>query len=796
MGASSLVVAGRLVLVMLVLGQVLGKPAAADGIIIPEPPFEPLSIGYHRVQVEINGQVARTAVDQTFRNRQERDVEGTYLFPLPAAATVSDFAMHVDGEKLQAELLDADEARRIYEEIVRRRIDPALLEYVGRGAYRARIFPVPAQGERRIELAYEQVLGRDGGLVRYSYPLNTEKFSPEALDDVSVQVTIGTDGPIGAVYSPSHPVEIERLEDGRVRVVYADEGVIPQHDFVLYYAVADDEVGMELLSYFDEEGQGYYLLLAAPAVETVDDEAIPKRVVFAFDRSGSMRDGKIEQARQALRFAIENLGTQDEFNIVDYGTTVSSFAAGAVVADADNRRQALAYIDGIEAIGGTHIHAALLRALEAFNADGYAESLVFLTDGQPTIGKTDTDEILAAVAQARAAGVRLFVFGVGHEINTLLLDRLAADNGGTAAYVEPGEDIATRVSAFFAKVSRPVLTDLELSFTGTRVDDFYPQVLPDLFAGGQVAQLGRIDPAANVGVELRGQVQGQSRVLARDFNLPGGGPESLPRLWATRKVGFLLAQIRLNGGDQELVDEVVALARRYGIITPYTSFLIVEDEVPEPLIRFEEGGLGAVSGADAVATSEKLRSYAEASTPAASSEQMRYVGAKVFYQREGYWRDSRFSTEQETVEYVFGSQAYFEILGHHPDWGRFMALGRQVEFSHATGQVRVVESGTAVREENLGVVPAGPQLETVYPNPFNGSTVLRFSMAGGELELAVYDALGQKLKVLASGQRPAGRYSVVWDGRDRQGRRVGSGRYLVRLEAGGQSLSRTVSLVK
>ena len=772
----------------------VARLAAADGIIIPDPPFEPLSIGYHRVEVEIDDQAARTRVDQTFRNRQRRDVEGTYLFPLPEGAGVADFTMHVDGVELAAELLDAEEARRIYEEIVRRRIDPALLEYVGRGAYRARIFPVPAGGERRVGLSYDEILERDGGLVRYTYPLNTEKFSAEALDDVSVQVSIRAAGAIGAVYSPSHPIEVERLDDGTVRVVYADEGVTPRQDFVLYYAVAADPVGMELLDYFDEDGQGYYMLLAAPEVVPEEENPIAKRMVFAFDRSGSMRDGKIEQARRALRYAVENLRPEDEFNIIDYGTTVSAFADSAAAAGAELDR-ALRYIDGIEAGGGTHIHGALLRALEDFRGDGYAETLVFMTDGQPTIGKTGTEESLEAVREARDAGVRLFVFGVGHEVNTLLLDRLALQNGGTAAYVDPGEDIETRVSGFFAKVSRPALTDLEVAFSGARATDPYPEKLPDLFHGGQVTRLGLLERTDAVEVELRGRVRGVGRVFRRDFALSGDGPESLPRLWATRKVGFLLEQIRLNGEDEELVEEIVDLSRRHGIITPYTSYLIVEDEPPAPLVELDGGGLRAASGADAVETSKSLRSYAEAATPAESRDGAAlHVGPKTFFRRGDFWRDSRFVPGVPTEEYRFGSQAYFDLVADQSEWRRFLALGTQVEFAHAGGQVRVVEGGTAI--EGRVPAPALHRLDTVYPNPFNGTAVLRFSTAGGAVDLAVYDALGQRVRTLVRGERPAGSYTASWDGLDSEGRAAASGTYLVRLRVGGAAQTRSLVLLQ
>ena len=207
-----------LLLLALLVGPAV--PALADGIVIPVPPPDIpivevpfLTIKYHRVTVTIEDQVATTHVDQVFVNEGRHEVEGTYLFPLPEEAAISEFSMWVDGAKLEGQVLKRDEARRIYEDIVRRRQDPALLEYVGRDAFQASIYPIPPGGERRIELEYSQVLAMDNGLVEYSYPLNTEKFSPRPLEEVVVTVTIRSNEPLKAINSPSHPVDIARRGD-------------------------------------------------------------------------------------------------------------------------------------------------------------------------------------------------------------------------------------------------------------------------------------------------------------------------------------------------------------------------------------------------------------------------------------------------------------------------------------------------------------------------------------------------------------------------------------------------------
>lgn len=776
-------VAQVLLILLLVVAAVRG-----DGIIIPELPFEPLAIKYHRVTVEIDDQAAHTDIDQVFVNPQPRDVEGTYIFPLPTGASFSAFSMHVDGEQLHAEILTADEARRIYEEIVRQRIDPALLEYVGRGAYRARIFPIPAEGEKRIELSYDEVLVRDAGIVRYSYPLNTEKFSSEPLEDVSVQVHIRSTDPIKAIFSPSHEIFVEREGELEARVTYADEGMTPTTDFVLYYTVSSDPVGIEMLTHFDPEDEtGFYMLLAAPEVDPVTDQVIPKRMIFVFDRSGSMAGQSIEQALEALRFAVNSMGPEDEFNIVDYGTTVEAFAEAPVKATEIIRAAALEYIDGILASGGTNIHGALLEATGMLAGDEFAEMIVFLTDGIPTIGEIELEAILGDVSAANETRARLFVFGVGHEVNTHLLDRLAGDNGGASTYVTPGENIEVAVSTFYTKVSNPVLTKLKLEVEGGRLRDFYPRELPNLFRGAQIVQLGRLEVSGDaVVVELSGDILGDTQVFTREISIGGGGAEFLPRLWATRKVGFLLDQIRLHGEEEELVDEIVALSRRYGIITPYTSFLIVEDDLVTPIA--EDTGLRDQSGAEAVRASEDVASYAEASTTTrVRSLEVRYVGDKTFYLRDGFWEDSQYDHSLEARAVGYGTEGYFRLLRDRPELGRFLALGKNIRFNSGGEEQFRIDSNLPTIVEEAETLPNQPELEQNFPNPFNPGTTIRFELKeGSAVSVEVFDLTGQRVRTLADlGPLVAGHYEVAWDGRDERGEAVASGVYLYALSAAG-----------
>ncbi len=391
-GKQARVLFGLLMLLVLVVGPT-GR-VMADGIVIPHPPPDVpivevpyLTIRYHRVTVTIENQVATTHVDQVFVNEGSHEVEGTYIFPLPEDATISEFSMWVDGEKLEGQVLERDEARGIYEDIVRRRRDPALLEYVGRDAFQASIYPIPPGGERRVELEYSEVLQMDNGLVEYVYPLNTEKFSPRPLEEVVVNVTVRSNEPLKAIYSPSHDVDIVRQGDYSAVAGYEEYGVKPDRDFVLYYTVSQEEVGVNLLSYRpDSSGNGFFLLLAAPKVELDAQEIIAKDVLLVLDVSGSMHGDKIEQAKQALGFVLDNLNDEDRFNVIAFSTAIRSYAQDLV--PAGERGEARDFVARLDANGSTDINRALLEALSM--ADGDRPTIViFLTDGLPTVGEVE-----------------------------------------------------------------------------------------------------------------------------------------------------------------------------------------------------------------------------------------------------------------------------------------------------------------------------------------------------------------------------------------------------------------------
>ncbi len=692
------------------------SPAISDGFILPMPPepghpFPPsLSIKYHHVDIAINDQVARTEVDQVFKNNFHRDLEGTYIFPISEGASISKFSMFIGGEEIKGKIMDREEARRIYRDIVRRKKDPALLEYFKDGMFKASVYPIPANGETRVKLDYSEVIRLSGGLCGYRYTLNTEKFSRDPLESVKLSVTIRSKKPIKSIYSPSHTVKIDKENDHLARVTYIEENTRPDKDFLLYYTVSEEDVGFDLLAYEENGEDGFFLAMIAPQVEVPMEGTASKDICFVFDTSGSMSGEKIEQARGALSFCLNSLNEGDRFNVIDFDDEIRSFRSGLVPADRANVKDALSFVGDCEAEGGTNINDALRIVLGQIEERTGASFVIFLTDGLPTVGETRIEQIWKNVKEANKSATRLFVFGVGYDVNTRLLDRLALENRGTSDYVRPAEDIEVKVSSFYKKVSHPVLTDVALSFDGMTVRDLYPREIPDIFKGSQIIVLGRFENGGRTRVTLSGSTEKSPRefIYAVDIS-PIEENDFIPRLWATRKIGYLIDQIRLHGQDKELVDEIVRLSKKYGIITEYTSFIVdadyrlaTEDLAPHAL-ELLETRLAPDVGAGAVDQSLRMKSqqYAlsapagivDAEGRAEKIEAMAQIGPRTFFNKEGLWVDSGYEGEVETIQIRIYSDAYFDLLDAAPEAGRYLALGENVIFILKGRAFHVSEDG-------------------------------------------------------------------------------------------------------
>src|SRR2546425_1770323 len=553
----------------------------------PVPPpriyqFCPLEVTKHQASVRITDQIAVTSIEQEFYNPNNQRIEGTFLFPVPKGAQIKKFTMEIDGKPVEAELMSADKARGIYEDIVRKLRDPALLEYAGQDVFKVRIFPIEPRAKKRVSLSYCQLLKSDSGLIGYSYPLNTEKFSAKPIPDVSLKVEVETKRPLKSIYSQSHNVEIKRHGANKATLGYEARNVKPDTDFQIFFAPEADDIGVNLMTYRTSSDDGYFLLLASPGIDPNDNKVVPKDVAFVLDTSGSMAGKKLEQAKKTLLFCVENLNEDDHFEIIRFSTETEPLFNKLTAASKENRSRANEFIKELKPIGGTAIDDALHKALALRSEKADRPfAVIFLTDGLPTIGNTDENQIVANAKKNSGGNVRVFCFGIGHDVNTHLLDKIAEETRAFSQYVLPQEDIEVKVSNFFAKIKDPVLTNPALAFTGDiRTTKLYPTPLPDLFRGEQLVLVGRYSGKGASAAVLEGMVNGTKKKFTYDVGFSAETTEHdfIPRLWATRRVGYLLEEIRLHGENAEIKEEVTELARKYSIVTPYTAYLIVEDE--------------------------------------------------------------------------------------------------------------------------------------------------------------------------------------------------------------------------
>jgi Ca-activated chloride channel family protein len=573
-----------------VLFLAAAAPAMAQGLVIPDEPDQPpLALIRHRVRVDIDRQAATTTVEQVFLNNTDRQLEAQYVFPIPRGATMSRFTMLVNGKEKAGEVVEKNQARQIYNSIVHRAQDPGLLEYLGGEIFRANIFPIAARGSQTITLRFEQIIPAQDALVSYTYPVRAgTKRGPTVQGEFSLEATVKSAVPILNVYSPSHAVAVARASDREARVTFSDRRATLDKDFQLYYSVSDKEIGLNLVTFRPDPKQpGYFMLLMAPKSTLQADRIVERDVVFVVDTSGSMAGEKIKQARNALKYLVTKLNDGDRFNIVPFASFADAWQKGLVSAK-ERRADALAFAETLLAQGGTDIAGALDAAVSNLMTDPSRPSyIVFMTDGKPTMGETtDLKQILAKVQRAKGGkggeSLRLFTWGVGYDVDTHLLDDMANLGAGVSEYVRPEEDIAAKVAAFANKASQPVLTGIDLKVVGDKVQlvNQHPRTLPDLYAGGQLVLLGRYTGDGDVAFQLTGRVNGKTETFTYEGKFASTEPKGafIELLWAQRRIGHLLDQIRLHGETKELVDDVIRLSKEYGIQTPYTSQLILEDD--------------------------------------------------------------------------------------------------------------------------------------------------------------------------------------------------------------------------
>jgi len=721
---------------ILLAGLILGLTAAgfAQSWFIPQPPPHiprPVHFGFpvlekEAIRFSVQDQAGKITVEQVWKNPSTAPIEGRLIFPLPAGARVTHFEMTVNDTVVTGKLFTREKARQIYEEIVRNLRDPAILEYLNDHLFQTQIFPIPAHQSRRISLTYQAIFPSDHNRVTLKLPLFVQRFRWRRSERMLPQKDLVISGivrskiPLKTIYSPNSGVDIFQVSDHEVKVSF--EGRVSDQkrsDFRLVYSLQSDPVGLSVLTFKEPAAPGYFLLLASPSIDQNRKQSLPTDFVFLLDRSGSMTGEKLAQAKKALRYCLNHLKPGDRFGLVAFSSDVTLFKESLLPVP-KWRKKALKFIDQLEAAGGTNLNAAL-SSLKKFKSDSTRPlEVIFLTDGKPTVGVTEEADILKSFRKDIPPNLRLFIFGVGFDVNTFLLNHLSQEGHGTVVYVEPESNLEVKISNFFETIKSPVLTNLSLDWGGQTVREVFPKKLPDLFRGGQLIVAGRYEKTGDFRVELKGAFQNREKAFAKIVRFPAQTRENdfVPVIWASRKIGYLLDEIRWHGENDELKNEIVRLSKKFGIVTPYTSYLIREPERPV-VLQPTTGGpptpppphfnrsknvflqdfaskAAVESGVSSFYISKGIQNLKQSrALPAESrTNRVRFVAGRSFIFRDSLFVEQRVESRPADVSVVFGSPAYFDLLTWHPELSEIFALGKAVKFEYGGIVFQISKNGT------------------------------------------------------------------------------------------------------
>ena len=603
---------GIMAFVLILLICLSARPAQGDGWVEPYQPWsgsvsiENLSViyvnpvfmvypevNYHHVTVEIDEGYVVTEVDQEFYNPNWNTMEGTYIFPVPEGAVISDFELIIDGTVHKPQVIEKEEAAEFLREAVREGRDASLLEYTERNLFTYKV-SIPAHENQKICLRYEEVVPMVNGEYRYIYTLGTERYSSSMIDHISVDILIRSENGIRNVHSTTHDVKVSHEGFGSVMVSYELFNARPDTDMELYYSKSREQYGGNLQTHREEgEEEGHFMFLFSPEIGEKQEWTMAKDIMIVVDSSGSMEGEKMDQVKESLGYILQQLNEYDRFNIITFNDHVARYSDVFEAADNQEIRRASAFVDTIVADGGTNIDAALGEALYLLKRSpdhGALRIVLFLTDGKPTTGNLNANEIINEVRHQNDAiggSARIFSLGIGHHVNARLLGGLSSANRGWTILVEEHGPIDRALLGLFEEISSPVLTDVTIEFLGVETYDVFPSNIPDVFLGTQITVVGKYSGHRAVAVIVRGRSQEGTKEYEYNF-IPDRSTnvEYVPRIWATRKIESLLDIIWTEGETQTLVDEVMELGKEYGLVTPYTSMVV---DIPFRRATFDFG---------------------------------------------------------------------------------------------------------------------------------------------------------------------------------------------------------------
>jgi Ca-activated chloride channel family protein len=571
------------VILTLALALAGGRTAHAAGLLIADGGFGgQLEIEEQAVEVTINNGIAVTTVTQVFRNLENRQVEALYTFPVPKGASVANFSMWIGGKEMIGEVVEKERARQIYDSYKRARRDPGLLEQTNYKTFEMRIFPIAPRAEQREQIAYYQELDFDNDWATYVYPLATA--TREAIDSrtqgrFALNLSVASEVPIVTLESPSHGdgFAVAKHTKHHVQASLEATGGDLNRDVVLAYRLARPRTGIDVVASMKPGEDGYFLMTLTAGDELGERTGGGMDYVFVLDISGSMNDdGKLSLSRNSLDAFIRALGDEDRFEVVTFNVAANNLFRELRPADDFAQERAQAFLGQQEARGGTFLEPAI-RAAYLYKDPDRPLNVVILSDGMTEQRERKT---LLQLIGERPSNTRVFAIGVGNEVNRPLLEQLAGDAGGLAAFISRDDDFERQARAFRRKLLRPAATNLEVDVEGGELYDVEPRKLPNLYHGAPVRLYGRYRVPGPVALTIRGDLGGRTFQRTLHIELPGDEADNpeIERMWAWHRVQRLLKDADREGSRQDVVDEIVRLGEGYSIATEYTSFLVLEND--------------------------------------------------------------------------------------------------------------------------------------------------------------------------------------------------------------------------
>ncbi len=556
--------------------------AEAAGLLIADGGFGGvLEIKEHDVDVTINNGIAVTDVTQVFLNTENRQVEALYTFPVPKGASVANFSMWINGKEMIGEVVEKERAREIYNSYKRKRQDPGLLEQVDYKTFEMRVFPINANAEQKVRITYYQELNIDHDRGTYVYPLATvtrKGIDSNTTGKFAINVEVKSAIPLVSVNSPSHGdafVVANHSEEYAAASLESNGGSLAS-DVVINYDIARPNSGIDMIASKKMAEDGYFCMAITAGKELAQKET-GMDYIFVLDVSGSMaNDGKLIVSKNALDAFSNEINENDRFEVMTFNVTpqvlFGELKPGIEAAKAEARD----FMATQKARGRTELVPAMTTAYKYGDADRTL-NVVILSDGMTEQGERQT---LLQMIQSRPRNARVFCVGIGNEVNRPLLEQMAEDSGGLAAFISRGDDFKQAARGFKRKLMRPVATDLSIDFGGLNVYDVEPRVLPNLFHGSPIRIYGRYSGGGDVDVTLAGNIQGVDMKQTAIMSFPqkdDRNPE-IERMWAWKRVDRLLKNADRTGDRGQVLDEIIALGEEYSIVTEYTSFLVLEND--------------------------------------------------------------------------------------------------------------------------------------------------------------------------------------------------------------------------